>query len=41
MLKFHIEQRVIIEKIHEIISFKQSNRLEKHISFITEKAKQS
>ena len=37
MLKFYIRHGMIVEKIHEIISFKQSKWLEKYISFITQK----
>ena len=37
MLKFYVRHGMIVEKIHEIISFKQSRWLEKHISFITRK----
>ena len=37
MLKFYIRHGMIVEKIHEIISFKQSRWLEVYISFNTEK----
>ena len=37
MLKFYVRHGMIVEKIHEIISFKQSRLLEKYISFITQK----
>ena len=37
MLKFYIRHGMIVEKIHEIISFKQSRWLEKYISFNTQK----
>ena len=37
MLKFYVKQDVIVDKIHEIISFKQSKWLEKYINFITQK----
>ena len=37
MLKFYIRHGMIIEKVHEIISFKQSKWSEKYISFITKK----
>ena len=37
MLKFYVRHGMIVEKIHEIISFKQSRWLEKHISFNTQK----
>ena len=31
MLKFYVRHRMVVEKIHEIISFKQGNWLEKYI----------
>ena len=37
MLKFFVRHGMIVEKIHEIISFKQSKWLEKYISFNTQK----
>ena len=37
MLKFYIRHGMVVEKIHEIISFKQSRWLEKYISFNTQK----
>ena len=37
MSKFYIRHGMIVEKIHEIISFKQSKWLEKYISFNTQK----
>ena len=37
MLKFYVRHGMVVEKIHEIISFKQSKWLEKYISFITQK----
>ena len=37
MLKFYIRHGMIVEKIHEIISFKQSRWLECYISFNTRK----
>ena len=37
MLKFYVRYGMIVEKIHEIISFKQSKWLEKYISFNTQK----
>ena len=36
MLKFYVRHGMIVEKIHEIISFKQSKWLEKYISFNTQ-----
>ena len=37
MLKISVTHGIIVEKIHEIISFEQSKWLEKHISFNTQK----
>ena len=37
MLKFYVRHGMIVEKIHEIISFKQSKWLECYISFSTQK----
>ena len=37
MLKFYVRHGMIVEKIREIISFKQSRWLEKYISFNTQK----
>ena len=37
MLKFYVRHGMIVEKIHEIISFKQSRWLEGYISFNTKK----
>ena len=37
MLKSYVGHGIVVEKIHEIISFKQSKRLEKYISFNTQK----
>ena len=37
MLKFYVRHGMIVEKVHEIISFKQSKWLEKYISFTTKK----
>ena len=37
MLKFYIRHGTIIDKVHNIISFKQSKWLEKYISFNTQK----
>ena len=37
MLKFYVRHGMIFEKIHEIISFKQSRWLEKYINFNTQK----
>ena len=37
MLKFYVRHGMMVEKIHEIISFKQSKWLESYISFNTQK----
>ena len=37
MLKFYVRHGMVVEKIHEIISFKQSRWLEKYVSFNTQK----
>ena len=37
MLKFYVRHGMIVDKIHEIISFKQSKWLEKYISFHAKK----
>ena len=37
MLKFYVRHGMIVEKIHEIKSFKQSKWLESYISFNTQK----
>ena len=37
MLKFHVRHAMVVEKIHGIISFKQSRWLEKYNSFNTQK----
>ena len=37
MLKIYVRHRMVVYIIHEIISFKQSESLEKYISFITQK----
>ena len=37
MLKFYVRHGMVVDKIHEIISFKQSNWLEKFINFNTQK----
>ena len=36
MLKFYAGHGKVVEKVHEIISFKQSKWLEKYIRFITQ-----
>ena len=37
MLQFYVRHGMIVVKIHEIISFKQSKWLERYISFNTQK----
>ena len=37
MLKFYVRHGMIVDKVHEIISFKQSKWLEKYINFNTQK----
>ena len=37
MLKFHVRHGMVVEKIHEIISFKQSEWLDNHTNFNTQK----
>ena len=37
MLKIYVRHGMIVENIHDLISFRQSKRLEKYISFITQK----
>ena len=37
MLKFYVRRGIIVEKIHETISFKESRWLEKYNSFNTQK----
>ena len=41
MLKFYIRHGMVVERVHNIISFKQSRWLEKYISFITQKRNQA
>ena len=41
MLKCYVRHGRIVEKIHEIISYKQSNWLEKYINFNTQKRNKS
>ena len=37
MVKFYVRQGMIVDKVHEIVPFKQSKCLEKYISFNTQK----
>ena len=41
MLKFYIRHGMVVERVHNIISFKQSRWLEKYISFNTQKRNQA
>ena len=41
MLKFYIRHGMIIDKFHNIISFRQNKWLEKYINFITQKRNQA
>ena len=41
MLKFYVRHGMVVEKIHDIISFKQSRWLEKFISFKTQRRNKS
>ena len=41
MLKIYVRHGMIVDKVHEITSFKQSKRLEKYINFNTQKRNQA
>ena len=41
MLKFYVRYGMVVDKVHEIISFKQSKWLEKYINFNTQKRNQA
>ena len=41
MLKFYLRHGMIVDKIHDIISFKQSRWFEKYISFNTQRRNQA
>ena len=41
MLKFYVRHGMIVDKVHDIISFKQSRWLEKYINFNTQKRNQA
>ena len=41
MLKFYVSHGMIVDKVHEIISFKQSKWLEKYKNFNTQKRNQA
>ena len=41
ILKFYIRHGMIVEKVHSVIFFKQSNWLEKYINFNSQKKNQA
>ena len=41
MLKFYLRRGMIVDKVHNIISFRQNRWLEKYINFITQKRNQA
>ena len=41
MLKFYVRHGMVVNKVHDILSFKQSKWLEKYISFNTQKRNQT
>ena len=41
MLKFYVRHGMIVDKVHDIISFRQSKWLEKYINFNTQKRNQA
>ena len=41
MLKFYVRHAMVVDKVHEIISFKQSKWLERYINFNTQKRNQA
>ena len=41
MLKFYVRHGMIVDKVHDIISFRQSRWLEKYIHFTTQKRNQA
>ena len=41
MLKFYIRHGMIVDKVYDIISFKQSSWLQKYINFDTQKRNQA
>ena len=40
-LKFYVRHGIVVDKIHEVISFKQSKCLEKYVNFKTQKRNKS
>ena len=41
MLKFYVRHGMVVDKVHEVISYKQSEWLEKYINFNTQKRNQA
>ena len=41
MVKFYVRQGIIVDKVHDIISFRQSTWLENYINFIIQKRNQA
>ena len=41
MLKFYLRHGMVVDKVHNIISFRQSKWLEKYINFNTQKRNQA
>ena len=41
MLKFYVRHGMVVDKVHEKISFKQSRWLKKHIKFNTQRRKRA
>ena len=41
MLKFYVRHGMIVDKVHDMLSFRQSRWLEKYINFITQKRNQA
>ena len=41
MLKIHVRRGIVLDKVHEIMLFKQSMWLEKYIIFYTQKINQA
>ena len=41
MLKFYVKRRMVVDKVHEIFSFKQSKWLEQYINFNTQRRNQA
>ena len=41
ILKFYVRQRMVVDKVHEVISFKRSKWLKKYINFSTQRRNQA